>query len=207
MIGSAVAHSGIENRYFVGVEPNDVIKAQLMDERDLDRTLGRMARQIVELMNPGSEEANAYALVGMQTRGYHLARRLQQKIIDFDQLKLPLGLLDSTMYRDDFRLRLKQPVVRPTDIPFDVTEKYLVLVDDVLYTGRTARAAMDALMDLGRPACIRFLVMVDRGLRELPICADFVGRNIPTIPGEEVRVRLREVDDREGIWLVKRTES
>ncbi len=193
----------LENYYLVCMEPQDVIKAQLMDARDLDRTLDRMARQIVELIDPGSEDAASFALIGMQTRGVYLAQRLQAKIRAVEGLDVPVGVLDATMYRDDFRRRLKQPVVRATRIPFDVTERHLVLVDDVLYTGRTVRAAMDALMDLGRPASVRFLAIVDRGLRELPIRADIVGRDVPTMPGEEVRVRLREIDDREGVWLVE----
>jgi len=184
------------------MEPQDVIKAQLMDARDLDRMLDRMARQIVELIDPGSEKAEDFALIGMQTRGVYLAHRLQAKIRAVEGFDVPVGVLDATMYRDDFRRRLKQPVVRATRIPFDVTGRHLVLVDDVLYTGRTVRAAMDALMDLGRPASIRFLAIVDRGLRELPIRADIVGREVPTMPGEEVRVRLHEVDNREGVWLV-----
>ena len=186
------------------MEPHDRVKAQLMDARDLDRTLDRMARQILELIDPTAEGAGGVALVGMQTRGVYLARRLKAKIADFEAIDVPLGVLDATMYRDDFRLRLKQPTVRTTRIPFDVSERHLVLVDDVLYTGRTARAALDALMDLGRPASVRFLAIVDRGLRELPICADLVGRHVPTLPGEEVRVRLQEIDEREGVWLVER---
>ena len=185
------------------MEPHDIVKAQLMDARDLSRTLDRMARQILELIDPAAEGAGGVALIGMQTRGVYLARRLQARIQAFEGIDVPLGLLDVTMYRDDFRLRLKQPQVRATRIPFDISERHLVLVDDVLYTGRTARAALDALMDLGRPASIRFLVIVDRGLRELPIRADIVGREVPTMPGEEVRVRLSEVDDREGVWLVE----
>ena len=114
-----------------------------------------------------------------------------------------MGILDATMYRDDFRMRLKQPAVRTTDIRFDISNKHLVLIDDVMYTGRTARAAMDALMDMGRPASVRFLVVVDRGLRELPVYADIVGLQVPTFPGEEVRVRLKEIDNREGVWLVE----
>jgi len=184
------------------MEPQDVVKAQLMDERDLDRTLDRMACRIVELAAPGAEPARTMGLVGMQTRGVHLARRLRQKMQALDGFDCPLGVLDATMYRDDFRMRLKQPAVRETRVPFDVTERHLFLVDDVLYTGRTARAALDALMDLGRPASVHLLVVVDRGLRELPIRADVVGRSVPTLPGEEVRVRLREEDDREGVWLV-----
>jgi pyrimidine operon attenuation protein/uracil phosphoribosyltransferase len=185
------------------MEPDDRVKAQLMTARDLGRTLDRMARQIVELMDPDDDPADDYALIGLQTRGVHLARRLQARIQDVEELDVPAGTLDVTMYRDDVRLRRVQPQVRATRIPFDVTGRHLVLVDDVAFTGRTARAGLDALMDLGRPASIRFLVIVDRGHRELPIAADIVGRSVPTLPGEEVRVRLDEVDDREGVWLVE----
>jgi pyrimidine operon attenuation protein/uracil phosphoribosyltransferase len=187
------------------------VKAQLMDAADLDRTLNRLARQIVEHLDPSAgsgqaaESAERLALVGMQTRGVFIARRLRDKIEAFEGVKLPFGVLDATMYRDDFRRRLRQPVVHPTDIPFDVDDRRLVLVDDVVYTGRTTRAALDALMDLGRPASVRFLALIDRGLRELPVRPDFVGRTVPTTPGEEVRVRLAETDDAEGVWLVERS--
>jgi len=185
------------------MEPQDIIKAQLMSSQDLDRTLNRMARQIVEEVAPELNATANFGLIGMQTRGVYLARRLQAKIQQVEGLDFPVGVLDATMYRDDFRLRLKQPAVRATHIPFDITERHLVLVDDVLYTGRTARAALDALMDMGRPASVRMLVIVDRGRRELPIRADIVGRVVPTLPGEEVRVRLQEVDGQEGVWLVE----
>ena len=189
------------------MEPQDRIKAQLMDAHDLDRTLNRMARQIVEQLDPDMNVEADFALIGMQTRGVHLARRLQAKIRAVEELDVPIGVLDATMYRDDFRLRLKQPVVRSTHIPFDITERHVVLVDDVLYTGRTARAALDSLMDMGRPASVRLLVIVDRGLRELPVAANYVGREVPTLQGEEVRVRLSEVDDREGVWLVEHARA
>lgn len=189
------------------METEDIIKAQLMSAQDLDRTLDRMARQIVELLDPDHREADDFALIGMQTRGVHLARRLQAKIQDVEEISLPMGLLDVTFYRDDFRERLTQPRVQVTRIPFDVYDRHLVLVDDVLYTGRTARAALDALMDRGRPASVRFLTVVDRGHRELPICPDIVGREVPTSPGEEVRVRVEEIDDREGVWLVESDTS
>lgn len=189
------------------MEPQDRIKAQLMDARDLDRTLGRMARQVVELFETEQADGAEVGLIGMQTRGVYLARRLQQKIREIEGLDVPLGVLDATMYRDDFRLRMKQPVVRMTNIPFDIQARRLVLVDDVLYTGRTVRAALDALMDMGRPAAVHFLVIVDRGLRELPVCADIVGRQVPTMPGEEVRVRLQEIDGREGVWLVENPKA
>ena len=188
------------------MDAHDHIKAELMDARDLDRTLDRMARQIIELIDPEADGDGGFALIGMQTRGVYLARRLREKIRHADARDLPLGVLDVTMYRDDFRRRLKQPVVRATEILFDITERHLVLVDDVLYTGRTARAALDALMDLGRPASIRFAAIVDRGLRELPIRADLIGREVPTMPGEEVRVRLQEIDAQEGVWLVERPQ-
>lgn len=189
--------------YFEDMRTDDTIKARLMSARDLDRTLDRMARQIVELLDPDHHDVGEFALIGMQTRGVYLAQRLQDKIQDVEGISLPLGLLDVTMYRDDFRERIDQPRVQVTRIPFDVYGRHLVLVDDVLFTGRTARAALDALMDRGRPASVRFLTMVDRGHRELPICPDIVGREVPTTAGEEVRVRVEEVDDREGVWLVE----
>lgn len=184
--------------------PGDTVKAQLMDAADVDRTLARLARQVVEFLDDDAEEAARLALVGMQTRGVHLARRLREKIEGFEGVRLAFGVLDATLYRDDFRQRLRHPVVRPTDVPFDVSDRRLVLVDDVVYTGRTTRAALDALMDMGRPASVRLLAFIDRGLRELPVAPDFVGRTVPTQPGEEVRVRLVEEDGEDGVWLVGR---
>jgi len=186
------------------MEPNDVIKAQLMDAQDIERTLNRMARQIVEMFDLDRSKAASFALIGMQTRGVYLAARIRKIILDTDQVDVPLGILDATMYRDDFRLRMKQPVVRETRVDFDIDGRDIVLVDDVLFTGRTTRAGLDALTDLGRPASVHFLVMIDRGLRELPIRADFIGRKVPTLAGEEVRVRLQELDNQEGVWLVER---
>lgn len=191
----------------------DTVKARLMDAADVDRTLNRLARQIVEHLDDnlprGSGEAEPaepierLALVGMQTRGVHIARRLRDKIEAFEGIRLPFGVLDATLYRDDYRKRLRQPIVQPTDIPFDVDGRRLVLIDDVVYTGRTTRAALDAIMDLGRPASVRLLAFIDRGLRELPVAPDFIGRTVPTIAGEEVRVRLTEIDDEDGVWLVE----
>ena len=185
------------------MDQNDIVKAQLMDDRDLGRTLNRMARQIVETLSQEEGLDPMIGLIGMQRRGVFIAQRLQNYIEEAEGLTVPVGVLDATMYRDDFRLRLKQPEVRETKIDFDISGRHLVLVDDVLYTGRTVRAALDALMDMGRPASVHFLAIIDRGLRELPIRADFVGRRIPTFPGEEVRVRLLEIDDTEGVWLVE----
>ena len=189
------------------MEPNDVVKAQLLDERDMGRTLDRMAQQIVEYLEPGASAEETLALVGMQTRGAHLAKRIRDRIQEVCGIKVPLGVLDATMYRDDFRLRLKQPVIRETRIPFDLRERQVFLVDDVLYTGRTLRAALDALMDLGRPAAVHFIAIVDRGLRELPIRADIVGRHVPTFQGEEVRVRVKESDGVDGVWLVSNPKA
>ena len=183
---------------------NDHIKAQLMTAEDLGRTLDRLAYQVLELLDPRRVQPSDLALVGMQTRGVYIAQRLAERIAAVESLEIEVGALDITMYRDDFRMRISQPAVRETNIPFDITGKHLVLVDDVVYTGRTARSAFDALMDMGRPASIHYLVVVDRGLRELPIRPDMVGRDVPTLPGEEVRVRVRELDQLEGVWLVER---
>lgn len=186
------------------MEPEDRIKAQLMTARDLRRTLDRMAQQILELMDPDdAAAAEQFAIIGMQTRGVYLARRLQRRIEEQEGVDVPLGVLDVTMYRDDVRMRLEQPQIQETHIPFNVTDRHVVLVDDVAFTGRTGRAALDALMDLGRPASIRFLVIIDRGHRELPIATDIVGREVPTLPHEEVRVGVEEVDDEDGVWLVE----
>ena len=183
---------------------NDHIKAQLMTAEDLGRTLDRLAYQVLELLDPRRVQPSDLALVGMQTRGVYIAQRLAERIAAVESLQIEVGALDITMYRDDFRMRISQPAVRETNIPFDITGKHLVLVDDVVYTGRTARSAFDALMDMGRPASIHYLVVVDRGLRELPIRPDMVGRDVPTLPGEEVRVRVKELDQLEGVWLVER---
>ncbi len=185
------------------MQSTDRVKAQLMSADELGRSLDRMARQIAEIIDPEADPKHTFGLVGLQTRGVFLARRLQQRLRDDDDLNVPVGILDATMYRDDVRMRGSSAVIKPTDIPFDVSGRHLVLVDDVLYTGRTGRSALDALMDMGRPASVRFLVMIDRGLRELPIAADIVGRHVPTLPGEEVRVRLNEIDDTDGVWLVE----
>jgi pyrimidine operon attenuation protein/uracil phosphoribosyltransferase len=183
---------------------DDRIKAQLMTARDLERTLDRMAQQILELVDPDEKNAaDELALVGMQTRGVYLARRLRDRIETQENIDLPLGMLDVTMYRDDVRMRLEQPRMQETRIPFSITDRDLVLVDDVVFTGRTGRAALDALMDLGRPASVHFLVIIDRGHRELPIATDIVGREVPTLPNEEVRVRVNEIDDADGVWLVE----
>ena len=174
------------------------IKAKIIDDEGLQRTVTRLTHEILE-KNKGSKNL---IIIGMRTRGEFLANRIHEKIKEIDNIDLNLGFLDVTLYRDDFRTRLKQPEVSITDITFDVTEKDIILIDDVLYTGRTVRAALDALMDLGRPNTIQLCVLVDRGHREMPIKADFVGKNIPTSINEEVKVKLKEVDGEDAVYLV-----
>ncbi|MBI5808669.1 MAG: bifunctional pyr operon transcriptional regulator/uracil phosphoribosyltransferase PyrR [Ignavibacteriales bacterium] len=174
------------------------IKAKIIDEEGLNRTLTRLAHEILE-KNKGSKNL---VLIGMRTRGEFIAERIKQKIKEIDKSDPSYGVLDVTLYRDDFRKRLKQPEISVTNITFDVNDRDVILIDDVLYTGRTVRAALDALMDLGRPNTIQLCVLVDRGHRELPIRADFVGKNIPTSINEEVRVRIKETDGEDGVFLV-----
>jgi len=190
--------------------PHIKIKGEIMDAIGLNRTLSRLAHEILE-SNRGVDNL---VMVGIRTRGVQLAERLLEKIESFEGRKLPLGSLDVTLYRDDLAYRqqallsrMKQPRIQATDIPFDLDGKVVILVDDVIYTGRTIRAAMDALMDFGRPAKIRLAVMIDRGHRELPIRPDFVGKEIVTTPGEEVRVQLANVDGVDGVLLVEVTQA
>lgn len=175
------------------------VKAKIIDKIGLKRTVIRLAHEILE-RNRGADNL---VIVGIRTRGVFLAQRIIDEIYNIEGKRLPLGILDITMYRDDFRERLKQPIVQQTDIPFDIYEKDVVLVDDVLYTGRTTRAAIEALMSFGRPERIQLAVLVDRGHRELPIKPDFVGKNIPTSIGEEVQVKMKEVDDEDCVLLVE----
>lgn len=175
-----------------------VFRARVFDAADLRRALTRIAHEIVE-RNRG---AGDLVLVGLYTRGVVLARRLASSIASFEGVDVPVGALDVSFHRDDFHLRAAPPQ-GPTEIPADVNNRVVVLVDDVLYTGRTARAAMEGLMDLGRPRAVQLAVLVDRGHRELPIRADYVGKNLPTRHAEDVRVRLEEVDgepDGVEIW-------
>ena len=178
-------------------------KSRILAAEDMRRALTRIAHEIVE-KNKGAE---GLALVGVHTRGIPIAKRLQELIEQFEGVKVPLGILDITLYRDDLSEIGLQPKVRETRIPFDLSGKAVVLVDDVLYTGRTARAALDALIDLGRPNRIYLAVLVDRGHRELPIRADFVGKNLPTAKTEVVKVKLFETDDEEAVELFEFAEK
>lgn len=175
-------------------------KAEIMDEEQMRRAITRIAHEIVEA-NKGVE---GVCLVGVRTRGAPLAKRLAQRIEAFEGAICPVGILDITLYRDDLTTIAHQPVVHKTELPFSVEGKTIVLVDDVLYTGRTARAALDAIMDFGRPRRIQLAVMVDRGHRELPIRADFVGKNVPTSQEEVVSVQLTEIDGRDRVVIMER---
>ena len=171
----------------------------VMDADRIARTLTRIAHEIVE-RNRGVEDL---ALVGVRTRGVHLARRLARTLHEITGQDVPTGALDITLYRDDLMRHTvgPQPLVRRTEIPFSIDNRKILLVDDVLYTGRTTRAALDALIDFGRPRGIQLIVLVDRGHRELPIKADYVGKNLPTSGEESVQVRLQESDDRDEVIL------
>ena len=175
-------------------------KARVLESEDIERILRRMAHEVVE-NNRGLE---GLVLVGIQRRGVYLARRLRDRISQFEDVRVPCGELDITLYRDDLTLLHDQPVVHSTSIPGDLRGKHLVLVDDVIYTGRTVRSALDALMDLGRPATVRLGVLIDRGHRELPIQPDFVGKNLPTSKSEVVEVRLEELDGKDEVVICER---
>ena len=175
------------------------IRTKVADSEGLNRILTRITHEILE-KNKGSKDL---VLIGMRTRGEFLARRIQSKLKNIDGADLPIGVLDVTLYRDDFRTRIKQPEVSVSNITFDINDKHIILMDDVLYTGRTVRSAMNAIMDLGRPASIQLFILVDRGHRELPIRADYVGKNVPTSQNEEIKVKLSEVDEEDAIYLIE----
>ena len=174
------------------------LKAQIMDEAALGRALMRISHEIVE-KNKGTD---ALLLVGVRRRGEPIARRIRENIRRIEDVELPCGSIDIRFYRDDLTALSEAPVVRRTELPFDVTDKVVVLVDDVLYTGRTARAAIEAVFSCGRPRRIELAVLIDRGHRELPIRADFAGKNLPTSHSELVEVRLPEYDGETGVYLM-----
>ena len=177
-------------------------KSQLMSAQEIDRTLVRLAHEIVE-RNNGAE---GLVFVGIRRRGVPLASRLAQKISEIEKIATPVGILDITFYRDDLSTVDAKPVVQKSILPFSVKDKTVIMVDDVLYTGRTTRAALDALVELGRPRRVELCVLIDRGHRELPIQADYIGRIVQTADNEVIEVRLREVDNEERVMLCERLQ-
>lgn len=180
----------------------DTEKAVVMTDDDMHRILRRIAIEIIE-RNKGLEDI---MLLGIQRRGVFLAERLKNLFLEIENVKVPTGELDITLYRDDIPTLLEQPVVHSTSIPGDIAGKKLILVDDVLYTGRTIRSALDALMDLGRPDNVQLVILVDRGHRELPIQADYVGKLIPTSRSEMVDVRVMEFDGEDRVVITEGKE-
>lgn len=173
-------------------------RMKVMEDTDIRRAVRRISHEIVE-RNKGAAEL---VLVGIRTRGAPLSRRIAGIIAEIEGVEVPTGTLDITLYRDDLHT-LSKPVVKETRLPMDITGRNVVIVDDVLFTGRSVRAAMDAIIDFGRPDNIQLAVLVDRGHRELPIRADYVGKNIPTSPGEKIRVMLEEVDGEDAVYIGK----
>ena len=179
-----------------------VEKRQLMSAKEMDRTLQRLAHEIVEETGGTSN----LALIGIRRRGVPLAHRIARAMREIDRAEVPVGTLDITLYRDDLSKVASQPILHSSQIPFPVDDRDLILVDDVLYTGRTIRAAINGLFDLGRPSRVRLCVLIDRGHRELPIEAAFVGRTVQTKDSEIIEVRLDEVDHEERVMMVERAE-
>jgi pyrimidine operon attenuation protein/uracil phosphoribosyltransferase len=183
-----------------GSEKKERLEEKLvMDAGDVARALTRIAHEILE-RNKGVKDL---ALVGIRTGGVYLAHRLAKRIQEIEGATTPIGELDITLYRDDLALRKDQPVLRKTSVPFDISDKIVVLVDDVLFTGRTIRAAMDGLIDLGRPAEIQLAVLIDRGHRQLPIKATYIGKNIPTARDEQIQVLLEEAGEDDRVVILK----
>lgn len=178
-------------------------KSVLMDEQAIKRAVTRISHEIIE-KNKGSEEL---FLIGIRTRGVFLAERIAETIKSIEGREIPTGILDITLYRDDLSTLASQPVVHSTEIHEDISGKNIILIDDVLFTGRTIRSALNALIDLGRPRKIQLAVLIDRGHRELPIRADYVGKNAPTSLREQIRVELEEVDGQDQVVISERREK
>jgi len=178
-------------------------KAKIMDEDGVRRAIRRIAHEIVE-KNNGVENL---ALIGVRRRGVPIAQRIADEIKQFEGVEVPVGILDITLYRDDLSSLSHQPVVHQTEIGFSITGKKLILVDDVLYTGRTVRAALDALMDLGRPMLVQLAVLIDRGHREIPVRADYVGKNVPTSKKEVIHVHLADIDGDDAVYIMEKEDE
>jgi len=177
-----------------------IIKSKILDEQDIIRIVSRISHQIIE----GNQGIDDIVLLGIRSRGVPLSHRIANRISEIEGERVLVGELDITLYRDDLSTKLDQPTVRNTELPFSVFGKTVVLVDDVLFTGRTVRAAMDAVIDLGRPKSIKLAVLVDRGHRELPIRADFVGKNVPTSINEIILVKVSEIDGVDEVLIAEK---
>lgn len=175
----------------------DMNRKHIMDEKAMERALTRIAHEIIE-KNKGVENI---VILGIPTRGIYIARRLKEILDKTEDVNLPVGAVDATLYRDDIGIKEEQPILKETDIPTSIDNKKVIIVDDVLFTGRTIRAAMNVIMDFGRPANIQLAVMIDRGHRELPIRPDYVGKNAPTSIQEKVKVRLKETDGADDVTV------
>ena len=174
-------------------------KIQIMDSKDIGRKLIRISHEIIE----NHADIDNIVILGIHNRGVPIANRIKENISNVTNIDIPIGSLDITFHRDDYRERLLIPEIRGTDIPFSLEDKIVILIDDVLFSGRTIRAALDEINSFGRPSIVRLAVLIDRGHRELPIRADFVGKNIPTNSGEHVQVYLKETDDEEGVFVIR----
>lgn len=175
------------------------IKARIMDYRRIKRVIHRMTTEIIER----NRNLKNLVIIGIRTRGIYIGKRISRLIKELENIEIPVGVLDITLYRDDFSELEAQHMVKKTEINFSVTKKNVLLIDDVLFTGRTIRAAMDSLIDLGRPKTIQLLVLIDRGHRELPIRADYVGKVLPTSKQELVHVRLKEIDENDEVLIAE----
>ena len=176
------------------------VKKELVDKDGIRRALTRISHEIIE-KNEGTEDL---VIIGIRSRGVPMAERIADRISEFEGVEVPTGILDITLYRDDLSQVSNQPIIHQTEISFDITNKKVVLVDDVLFTGRTVRAALDALIDLGRPKSIQLAILVDRGHRELPIRPDYVGKNLPTAESEVVSVNFEKTDGEDNVLLLER---
>ena len=175
------------------------IKTRLLDQTEISKMILRLSHEIVE----NQKTLDSIAIIGIRTRGEIIARRITENIQNHYNKQVDLGILDVTFYRDDFSENLGSPKVGPSDIKFDISNRHIILIDDVLYTGRTIRAAMDEIFSFGRPSCIQLGVLVDRGHRELPIKADFIGKNFPTSDNEHIHVLVDEIDNKDEVNLVE----
>ncbi|MDP8215866.1 MAG: bifunctional pyr operon transcriptional regulator/uracil phosphoribosyltransferase PyrR [Candidatus Kaelpia imicola] len=174
-------------------------RSKVLDSKQLYKTVCRISHEIIER----NKSLSNIAIVGIRTRGVYLADRIVNNIFEIEGVKIPSGVLDITLYRDDLTLIAEQPLVKETELNFDINGKLIIIVDDVLFTGRTVRCAMDALIDFGRPRAIQLAVLVDRGHRELPVRADYVGKNVPTSLSESIEVRLKEVDKKDEVVMLE----